>query len=99
MTQLSLEEILKQKINELAQFLISNCRDTEKINLINDKLSNLKFYEIMLFITFLDLTKIDTYINDFINSYSIEDTIDIRNKIKDYLEYFIKVKDIISTNQ
>ena len=50
----------------------------------------------MFFITFLDETKIEIYINDFINSYKIQDNIETRDTIKNYLEYFIQVNKILN---
>ena len=93
---MNLETILKEKIQELSNYLISKSNNEEQIKLINDKLSHLKFYEMMFFITFLDETKIEIYINDFINSYKIQDNIETRDKIKNYLEYFIQVNKILN---
>jgi hypothetical protein len=96
---MNLETILKQKIQELSNYLISKSNNEDQIKLINNKLSNLKFYEIMLFVSFLQEKNIDTYINDFINSYKIEDTIEIRDTIKNYLEYFIQVNKILNKKE
>ena len=57
----TIETILKNKILELSDYLKSKCDDAEYIELITHKLENLKYYEIMLFITFLNINKINEY--------------------------------------
>ena len=91
----SLETILRNKINELSNYLKSFCNNQEQVNLIDKKLNNLKYYELMLFILSLKETEIETYINQFINTYQIHETEDIRKFIKDYLEYFISINEIL----
>ena len=91
----SLEQILREKINELSNYLKSFCNNQEQVNLIEHKLNNLKYYELMLFILSLKETEIETYINQFINTYQIHETEEIRKFIKDYLEYFISINEIL----
>ena len=93
-----LELILKQKINELSDYLKSHCNNQDQLILIEDKLNNLKFYDIMLFILVLNENQIDTYINQFINSYQINETEEIKLTIKGYIEYFISVNKLLNEN-
>ena len=91
----SLETILRNKINELSHYLKSFCNNDDQVNLIEHKLNNLKYYEIMLFILSLKESEIETYINQFINTYKIHETEQIRNTIKEYLQYFISVNNLL----
>ena len=95
----SIENILRDKINELSTYLISKCDNNDQIELITKKLNNLKYYEIMLFISFLNVDKVNEYCDQFINTYQIVETDDqIRETIKDYIIYFISIRDLISEN-
>ena len=89
-----IEIILREKILEFSSFLISKCNNPDHVKLIEEKLNNLKFYEIMAFIVFLDENKLDSYINDLFK-YDIEDSQEIRDNIKNSLNYFLTVKQII----
>ena len=91
----SLETILRNKINELSDYLKSFSSNDDQIHLIQDKLNNLKYYEIMLFILSLKETEIDNYCNQFINTYKINETEQIRQTIKDYIIYFINVNNLL----
>ena len=91
----NVENILRSKILELSDYLKSKCNNNEEIEQISDRLENLKYYEIMLFISFLNINKIDEYCNQFIQTYKIVETEEIREKIKDYIIYFITIKDLI----
>lgn len=91
-----MEPLLKDKIQLMAEYLISQCNDTNKVKQINDTLTDLPLYKIILFINFLDLKKMDAQIDDFIKLFSLNDTEDSRNKIKEYLNYFIEVKSILN---
>ena len=93
-----LENILVNKIKEFGNFLITICNKEDKKKLINETLNNLPLYKIMIFVMLLDKEKIDTQINDFIILYSINDTLDNRQKIKEYLNYYIEVKNILNNN-
>jgi hypothetical protein len=55
----NIESILLNKIKSFGNLLIENCHDNEKKCLINNKISNLKFYEILLFINFLQINNLD----------------------------------------
>ena len=51
----------------------------------------------MLFISFLNINKVDEYCDQFINTYGIVESDDqIRETIKDYIIYFISIRDLIS---
>ena len=92
---LDLETILREKINELSHYLKSFCNNDDQIQLLEHKLNNLKYYELMLFILSLKETDIELYINQFINTYQIHETEEIRRFIKDYLEYFISINNVL----
>ena len=92
----SIETILRNKILELSDYLKSKCDNNEQIELITKKLDNLKNYEIMLFISFLNINKVNEYCNQFIDTYKIDETEQIRETIKDYILYFISIRDLIS---
>ena len=98
MNEETLELILKNKINELSDFLKSHCNNEEQLNKIEQTLNNLKFYDIMLFILVINENDIDKYINQFIYGYQINETEEIRNTIKVYLEYFISINNLLKEN-
>ena len=50
----------------------------------------------MLFISFLKIDKVNEYCDQFIYNYQIVETEEIREKIKDYIIYFISIRDLIS---
>ena len=91
----NIEILLKNKIQDLGNFLLSIYNDDKKQD-IKDALIDLPSYKILLFISFLDLNKVNEQINDLINLFQLNDTSDNRNKIKEYINYFIQVKDIIN---
>jgi hypothetical protein len=93
---MSIENILIEKINELGQFLINHTDNEEKKKLIKDSLVDLPLYKILLFISFINKERIDNQIEDFLKIYGIVDTKEIREKIKDSLNYFINVKNILN---
>ena len=92
----NIEILLKNKIKDLGEFLLSICNDDNKKQDIKDALIDLPFYKILLFISFLDTNKIDNQINKFIISFSLQDTQDNREKIKQYIDYFFQIKSIIN---
>ena len=91
----NIETILKEKILEFSSYLKQKCNNPDHVKQIDEKLNNLKFYEIMAFIMFLDENKLDTYINDLFK-YDIEDSQEVRDNIKNYLNYFLSVKQIVN---
>ncbi len=92
-----MQELLKSKILEFSNYLLENCNDTEKKALINEKLKNLQVYEIIIFIQFLKLETIDKEIETFIKLFCINDSNEVRNEIKKYLNYFINIKKILNS--
>ena len=50
-----------------------------------------------MFICFIDESKIETHINEFIKIYSINDTFELRKKLEEYLKYFIEIKKILNS--
>jgi len=92
------ENLLRNKIIEFSSYLISKCDNNDQIKMIEDKIGSLRYYEILMFITFLDSNKLDNYISDLINTINMPDSEEIRQKIKEYLQYFMNVKEIILGN-
>ena len=87
----NIEILLKEKIQELGEFLISICDNDDKKIEIKEALINLPLYKILLFITFLDINKIDTQITEFVKIFCLNNTDDNREKIKEYLNYFLQI--------
>ena len=96
MSNTNIEILLKNKIKELGEFLISICENDIKKQDIKDALIDLPSYKILLFISFLNHDKIDEQISDFVILFKLNDNTENRNKIKEYINYFIQVKDIIN---
>ena len=92
----NIEILLKNKIKDLGEFLLSFCENETKKQDIKDALIDLPFYKILLFISFLDNNKIDNQINDFITLFQLNDSQENREKIKEYIEYFFQIKSIIN---
>ena len=96
MSNTNIEILLKNKIKELGEFLISICENDIKKQDIKDALIDLPSYKILLFISLLDLNKIENQINDLINLFQLNDNTENRDEIKKYIDYFIQVKEIIN---
>ena len=92
----NVETILKDKVKDLGEYLISICGDETKKQDIKDSLIGLPTYKILLFISFLDLDKIDHQISDFVTLFKLNDTTENRNQIKNYIDYFIEIKKILN---
>ena len=91
----SLENILRNKINELSDYLKSFCDNDEQIHLLEQNLNNLKYYELLLLIMSLKESEIGTYTNQFFHIYQINETEEIRQTIKEYLLYFININNLL----
>ena len=91
-----MEQLLTEKLTNLGDFLISICKDNNKKKDIDESIKNMSMCKMMLFINFLDESKIDTQINDFVKLFSLEDSQSNKDHIKDYILYFIKVKNILN---
>ena len=96
MNNQNIEILLKDKIKQLGEFLISICNDNDKKQNINDSLIELPSYKILLFISFLDLNKVENQINEIIVLFQLNDSVENRLKIREYIDYFIEVKNIIN---
>jgi len=92
----NIETILKQKIQDLGNYLISICEDENKKQDIRDSLIELPTYKILLFISFLDLDKIESQIDDFIKLFKLNNSNENRIEIKKYIDYFIEIKKILN---
>ena len=92
----NIEILLKNKIKDLGEFLLSICKNENKKNEIKTALIDLPVYKILLLISFLDSNIIDNQIIYFINSFQLNDTQENRDKIKEYIEYFFQIKLIIN---
>ena len=65
-TNNNIEIILRNKIQSLANFLISICNNENKKNMIDESLNNLALYKILLFISLLDKNKFNHQIDEFV---------------------------------
>ena len=92
----NVEIILKDKVKNLGEYLISICNDESKKQDIRESLIGLPTYKILLFISFLDLDKIDHQISDFVTLFKLNDTNENRIEIKKYIDYFIDIKKILN---
>ena len=92
----NIEILLKQKVKELGEFLISICDDEKKRIEIKESIIELPTYKILLFINFLDLNKVEDQIDDFIKMFKLNNSEQNRSEIKKYIDYFIEVKKIIN---
>lgn len=93
----NIETILKNKIQNLGKLLTDNCNDDLKKQQINQKISNLKLYEILLFVSCLSVNNLDKNISQLLNEFNINNNEVVVNEIKSYLLYFIEVKNIINS--
>lgn len=91
-----MEELFKKKIENMSEYLISVCNNKDKIKDIRESLTDLPLYKIILFINFLDKNKMDDQVSDFIKLYSLNDNQETKDKIIEYLNYFLEVKDILN---
>mgnify|MGYP000147245472 FL=1 len=92
-----MEQLLIDNMKDFSNYLIQNCEDDEKIELIHKHMnSNLSSFEIMLFINFLNMNDIDSQINHFIQMFKIKDNDEIKMNIKKYIDYFIEIKEILN---
>ena len=82
-----MEEILKSKITEFSNYLLSICNNGEKKILIKEKMSNLKLYEILLFVSFLQKNNLNTEITNF----DLNDNEENKKNVLNYIEYFLKI--------
>ena len=90
----NIENILKDKVKDLGEYLLTICVNETKKQDIKDALIGLPFYKILLFISFLDTNKIDNQIEDFIKIFQLNNSEDNRKKIREYIDYFIEIKTI-----
>ena len=89
------ENLLKEKICDFGQYLITICNNEHKKNDIQNQLTNMKIELILLFLMFLNENRIERDINDLINKFELIDTEQNRNQIKNYINYFIQIKNLM----
>ena len=92
----NIEILLRNKIQDLGNFLISICNNENKKKEINDTLISLPLYKILLFISILDKNKFNHQIDNFVKSFDLDNNENNREIIKEYLNYFINVKEILN---
>ena len=92
----NIEILLRNKIQDLGNFLISICNNETKKKEINDTLIALPLYKILLFISILDKNKFNHQIDNFVKSFDLDNNENNREIIKEYLNYFINVKEILN---
>ena len=86
------KQLLKQKVSQFGEFLISVCNN-ESIKIeIQNEIQHMKIEYILLFILFLDKNKIHNEIDKLIQKFHIIDTEETRNQIHQYIDYFLEVK-------
>ena len=95
-TNTNIELMLKNKVKELGEYLVSICEDETKKQNIKDTLIDLPTYKILLFVSFLNQDKIDHQITDFETLFKLRNSEESRLKIKDYIQFFISVKEILN---
>ena len=93
-----MEEILRNKITEFGKYLLTLTEDEKKKSLITNKLLDLKYYEILLFITFLNEERKDAYIQDFVSKFQLEQSDELIEKTTEFMNYFIEVKKLLNEN-
>ena len=92
----NIEILLRNKIQDLGNFLISICTNENMKKEINDTLISLPLYKILLFISILDKNKFNHQIDNFVKSFDLDNNENNREIIKEYLNYFINVKEILN---
>ncbi len=86
-----MEEILNSKIIDFSNYLLSICNNEKKKKLIKEKMSNLKLYEILLFVSFLQKNNINTEINLLFTTFDLENNEENKQNVLNYIEYFLKI--------
>ena len=86
------EQLLKQKVSEFGEFLVSICNSESKKSEIQNEIQHMKIEFILLFIMFLDKNKLSGEINNLIHKFDLIDTEENRNQIQKYIDYFVQVK-------
>ena len=81
------EDSIDNEIFDIEEFIIIGSSSTIGSSSITD---------ILLFITFLNANKIDSEILLFINTFELNDSDNVKEKIKEYITYFLNVKNIIN---
>ena len=92
----NIETILINKIKQFSTYLISICNCNNSKQMIEDKMMNLKLYEILLFISFLNQQKLNDEISLLFKQFNLIDNEENRKNVLDYINYFIKIKYIIA---
>ncbi len=93
-----MENILKEKINNLGNYLITICENENHKNLIKETLNDMPDYKIYFFLCLINKDNIDNQINDFVKLFGIRDNEETRKEIKKHLEWFLNVNNIINSN-
>lgn len=90
-----MESIFKSKLENLSKILIENCYNENKKMEITNKIYNMKMYEIIYFINFITPEIIENEKNKLIKEFCLNDNEIVQNEIKNFLEYFLNVKEIL----
>ena len=94
----NLETFLNEKIQEFGNYLIQVCNDSEKKLLIEKTIINMKMYDIGLFMMFFKLKSDKDYeIKKLIENFSLNESIETFETIKDFVYYFIDIYEIINS--
>ena len=92
------ETILRNKITDYASYLKSICYNEDKKELIFNKICQINTYELMLSMMFYKLRyDKDIYIKNLMNENFITYNEDNFNNIKNKIQYFLNVFDILNS--
>ena len=89
------ENILKQKIFDFGNYLISICNSEQKKYDIQKQLSDMKIEQILLFLMFLNENRINQDINDLIIKFELVNNSENIIEIKKHINYFIQIKNLM----
>lgn len=83
-------EILKNKILEFGDFLLTLTKNEDTINKIKSQMKDLDKFKVAMFITFLNKETI----NEEFNTYG-EFSNEIKDKFNNYIDYFIESRQFL----
>ena len=96
MEEINCKTILTNEINDFCKYLMNNCNDESKKEFINEKIKDLSYYNILLFLNVIKITSLEKSANYIIKTYSVIDNDKNKKKIIEYLNYFLEVNKILN---
>ena len=86
-----------EKLNEFGNYLLSINNDESKKLFINDILIKCRYQDGLVSIKCIRPEAEDnSQLNEWVSVYSLEDSEENRNKLKEYQEYFLSVQEYIN---